>query len=509
MKYYDCNLLNPIVNGIEFIIDGKINKEIGLNSESFVAGENIEILKEADGKIKISATAGSSGQPTGYLSFTTDIIGILSYSISCSGVGYINAYYSNSSRPEKISVKEEETTINKTITTSSLKKNVLQDDDVKIISFKCVAQSLHSIDVSNNVNMEYLYVSNNNIKNIDVSNLSNLKAIDVSNNMITNIDISKNTSLEDINVSNNEISEITLNSGPSIVKKICINDTNISDFDFSKYINIEYVDMSNTGVSDFSSSSASLSYLNVENCPISNINITSGKLGSDGVERVLYSIYKMAKSGLVRPGAVNITGQERYVINYLTYTCKNRLIELGWSVTLDDYEVFLHRDVSTPTNMNSMSDDRWVITQSGAIDSGEDAWKAFNGLITRDEDSCGWHSNNSIPAWVQWEAIGEDNTVLIKDFYIIVDQLDGYTLWYPIDFAVQGSNNGVDWNTIITVTNQSDWQSSSNRGKWRRFTAEDNETPYVYHRIYISRSNGPYASILEMKAFPQLLEKPL
>jgi Leucine-rich repeat (LRR) protein len=102
--------------------------------------------------------------------------------------------------------------------------------------------SLTSIDLSNNVNLQTLIINGNNITALDLSanpNLTTLEAasnnisqlnitnnlnlvnINVDNNALTNLDFSMLTNLEDVNVANNQLTYFNIKNG---------NNTSISDF---------------------------------------------------------------------------------------------------------------------------------------------------------------------------------------------------------------------------------------------------------------------------------------
>lgn len=59
MDYYDSNLKNPKVLGKPLIVNGEINKDIGIPPSKVIAGKGIEIRRE-NGKLIISLS-GNSG----------------------------------------------------------------------------------------------------------------------------------------------------------------------------------------------------------------------------------------------------------------------------------------------------------------------------------------------------------------------------------------------------------------------------------------------------------------
>ena len=137
------------------------------------------------------------------------------------------------------------------------------EDFTAIKTLNCRGNNLTSIDVSNNLFLDTLWLANNSLSAIDVSNNPLLEKLEVTDsNLITSLDLSNNPVLE-------------LLEG---------NNTSISSIDFSNNLVLEDVDLRNTQLTSINvslqtalvtikvSNNPNLSYLNVKNG--NNINVT-------------------------------------------------------------------------------------------------------------------------------------------------------------------------------------------------------------------------------------------
>lgn len=140
---------------------------------------------------------------------------------------------------------------------------------------------------------------------------------------------------------------------------------------------------------------------------------------------------------------------------------------------------------SAPYNPISDNDGDWLITASSVLNSSRAAYKAFDTDI--EENSGEWHSSGSLPQYIQWRNTA--SPILIKKYTVTMRSNGGA---WPTDWQLQGSDDGVAWNTIDTVTNASVGDG---------VTVErviDNNAAFHYHRIYVTRSTGSnsgYAAI--------------
>lgn len=71
-------------------------------------------------------------------------------------------------------------------------------NNIALKSFSCGSNKLTKLDVSKNINLEYLDCSNNQLTILDVTNNKSLKNLNCGSNMLTLLDISENVNLESL-----------------------------------------------------------------------------------------------------------------------------------------------------------------------------------------------------------------------------------------------------------------------------------------------------------------------
>lgn len=154
---------------------------------------------------------------------------------------------------------------------------------------------------------------------------------------------------------------------------------------------------------------------------------------------------------------------------------------------------------SSPLNPSSNNSGVWEITASSFLDSNRNAYKAFDEDLNSDR-GC-WHSQSGMPQWIQWR--NTESKVLIKS-YFLQNRSGGAGDYYPVEWTLSGSDDGVDWTELDNVVIQdSDTASGS---KTLRNLASNN-TAYYYHRITVTKAYyNSYATIGFLQAFNYLQE---
>ena len=76
------------------------------------------------------------------------------------------------------------------------------EDALNVIELNANDNNLTSVDLSNNLSLQYLYFSNNNISQIDLSNNLTVKWLALRNNPLTSLDVSTLVDLRDLNLWN-------------------------------------------------------------------------------------------------------------------------------------------------------------------------------------------------------------------------------------------------------------------------------------------------------------------
>lgn len=76
---------------------------------------------------------------------------------------------------------------------------------------------LETLDVSENILLEELFLGNNEIKSLDLSKNKNLTHLEVFINELSELDLSNNDKLEEVYANKNELSFIDLTNNPELV----------------------------------------------------------------------------------------------------------------------------------------------------------------------------------------------------------------------------------------------------------------------------------------------------
>lgn len=116
----------------------------------------------------------------------------------------------------------------------------------KINIYNC---QLEELDLSSQVNLEYLEVSgNDSLHTLDLNNCTKLDSIDVSGNSITQLDISNCKKLRYLDCSDNKLSELELNN-PLLYALYCYNNE-ISKLDVGNLKELKYLYCSGNNLSE-------------------------------------------------------------------------------------------------------------------------------------------------------------------------------------------------------------------------------------------------------------------
>ncbi|WP_394907097.1 T9SS type A sorting domain-containing protein [uncultured Mesonia sp.] len=158
--------------------------------------------------------------------------------------------------------------------------------------------SLASIDLSTNVNLEVLNLNNNQLTSLDVSNNINLSNFSASFNQLTTIDLSNNTAIENLNLSDNNLSSLDLSNqtnltwlaihsnnltassltlpNTSSVTTAYLSDNPLGSIDVSNFTNLEKLIVNNTNLNTIDLSSNTV----LEELEANTNNFTSIDLSS-------------------------------------------------------------------------------------------------------------------------------------------------------------------------------------------------------------------------------------
>ncbi|OXS74287.1 hypothetical protein B1B04_09170 [Lysinibacillus sp. KCTC 33748] len=111
------------------------------------------------------------------------------------------------------------------------------------------------------------------------------------------------------------------------------------------------------------------------------------------------------------------------------------------------------------------------------------AWKAFNGAITDSSDA--WISNGGYNANIGSEWIQIDYGVAkVVNTLFLTGRLISTIGYYPRKFEIVGSNDGKSFNTLHTVSNQTEWQLGE-----QKIFVFNNKQSFRYYRLNILEIN--------------------
>lgn len=132
-----------------------------------------------------------------------------------------------------------------------------------------------------------------------------------------------------------------------------------------------------------------------------------------------------------------------------------------------------------PHNMTSATNPAPYVISASSYFSSLPPYKAFDNVVAANQY---WVTNGISTGWLQ---------IYVADLY----QLDNYSIRVnsipepnraPKDWTMKGSIDGVNWDTLDTVTGQTTWTS----GETRNFTCDVKGVGYSYFRLDVTANNG-------------------
>ncbi|GAA4881690.1 hypothetical protein GCM10023310_72140 [Paenibacillus vulneris] len=130
--------------------------------------------------------------------------------------------------------------------------------------------------------------------------------------------------------------------------------------------------------------------------------------------------------------------------------------------------------------MTSNSQSNGVAFASSVAGSAIQEYFAFDKVLT----NYGWRSKGNANQWVGFDFLEKK---VISKYAITEYYIDGSS---PKDWTFQGSNDGSDWITLDTRTNEPEWKQAE-----KKEFAFFNETPYSKYRLYVSANHGNSSEI--------------
>jgi len=168
--------------------------------------------------------------------------------------------------------------------------NLTQNTNLKKLI--CSGNRLTNLDISKNLQLQYLDCSYNRnynynngneeiyIRNLDTSKNTNLRHLDVHNNQISKLDISKNIELEFLNCNYNKLSNLNISYNYKLKNLHCKNyswiegSNLISSLDLTNNINLETLNCSGNNLTTLNiAQNPNLTYLDCTDNKLFNLNI--------------------------------------------------------------------------------------------------------------------------------------------------------------------------------------------------------------------------------------------
>ncbi|MDQ0721602.1 hypothetical protein QF049_002863 [Paenibacillus sp. W4I10] len=140
--------------------------------------------------------------------------------------------------------------------------------------------------------------------------------------------------------------------------------------------------------------------------------------------------------------------------------------------------------------MTSNTTPSGVTSASSIYNSSYEAWRAFNGGATGTEDC--WASSAGSPSG---HLAYKFNDITTLSMYSITSRDASDLGSAPKDWTFQGSNDGINWSVIHTVSNSTGWSQKETR----QFVL-DKEYSYFNYRLNITSNNGlNYTTVGELE----------
>lgn len=117
--------------------------------------------------------------------------------------------------------------------------------NINLKSFHLHNNQLTQLNVSNLINLWYIGAQNNLLTSLNTTNCLALNAMQISDNNIMNLDISTNTNLVVLQVQNNNLSELNITTNNSKLNHLLINNNLLKEIDIRNCNSIYRLDISN------------------------------------------------------------------------------------------------------------------------------------------------------------------------------------------------------------------------------------------------------------------------
>ncbi|WP_377712960.1 matrixin family metalloprotease [Pseudofulvibacter geojedonensis] len=150
-------------------------------------------------------------------------------------------------------------------------------EDFKALTIlNCKFNSLSAVNLSENNNLEHLYINNNNLTDLNITNLTNLKRLEAGLNNLGTIDLTNNNKLENLQVQYTNLAALDI-SNLEDLKILRVFNNQLSSLDLTNSPLLVYLDMrGNTNVSSLDLTHNSLlNYANLQQMSLTSLDLIS------------------------------------------------------------------------------------------------------------------------------------------------------------------------------------------------------------------------------------------
>ena len=142
----------------------------------------------------------------------------------------------------------------------------------------CEGNNLNNINITQNTTLEVLNIKYNQLTNIDISGNNSLKTLFCRNNLLSSIDISNNSQLSFLAIGNNELTNIDLSQHPNFAG-LLIENNDLTSIDISQNPMLKSLNIGNNNLSNIDvSNNPLLEFLYVDDNNLSSINVLQNPL---------------------------------------------------------------------------------------------------------------------------------------------------------------------------------------------------------------------------------------
>ncbi|WP_298509040.1 M4 family metallopeptidase [uncultured Kordia sp.] len=156
------------------------------------------------------------------------------------------------------------------------------EDFTDLTDLICSNNSLTSLDVSSNVNLQNLDFDNNNVANLVLGTNTNLSEVSGRYNQLTSVDVSANTGLTNLNLRNNTFSTVDVSNNTNL-RTLNLNQTGVTSLDVTNNVALAYLYLSGNALMSIDFTQNPL----LENVNLTNSDLTSIDLSNQTVLRII------------------------------------------------------------------------------------------------------------------------------------------------------------------------------------------------------------------------------